>query len=42
MEAVETLDRHYSDLKAAARQRLGTLFNETDYPVSLVGLFSIF
>ena len=40
-EAVETLDRHYSDLKAAARQRLGTLFNETDYPVSLVGLFSI-
>ena len=40
-EAVETLDRHYSDLKAAARQRLGSLYNSADYPGSLVGLFSI-
>ena len=34
-EAVETLDRHYSELRATARQRLGTLFNEGDYPESL-------
>ncbi len=40
-EAVENLDRHYSDLKAMARQRLGSLFNAGDYPESLVGAFSI-
>ena len=40
-EAVENLDRHYSELKAAARQRLGSLYNPTDYPDSLVGLFEI-
>ena len=40
-EAVETLDRHYSDLKATARQRLGSLFNAGDYPESLRGLFSV-
>ena len=26
-EAVENLDRHYSDLKATARRQLGSLFN---------------
>jgi len=40
-EAVHTLDSHYADLKAAARERLGTLYNPTDYPESLDGLFSI-
>jgi hypothetical protein len=40
-EAVENLDRHYSELKATARQRLGSLFNAGDYPESLHGLFSV-
>jgi len=40
-EAVVMLDRHYTELKAAARQRLGTLFNDSDYPASLDGMFSI-
>lgn len=40
-EAVENLDRHYSDLKAAARQRLGSLYSAADYPDSLADLFSI-
>jgi hypothetical protein len=40
-EAVETLDRRYSELKAIARQRLGSLYNSSDYPASLVGLFDI-
>jgi len=40
-EAVANLDRHYSDLKAAARQRLGSLYNAGDYPESLAGLFEI-
>ena len=40
-EAVETLDRRYSELKATARQRLGSLFNSSDYPQSLTGLFAV-
>jgi len=40
-EAVENLDRHYSELKATARQRLGSLYNPGDYPESLSGLFEI-
>ena len=40
-EAVANLDRHYSNLKATARQRLGSLFNAGDYPESLSGAFSI-
>jgi hypothetical protein len=40
-EAVETLDRRYSELKATARNRLGSLYNPSDYPASLRGLFSI-
>lgn len=39
--AVEELDRHYSDLRSAARRRLGALFDPSDYPVSLIGLFGI-
>ena len=30
-KAVVTLDRHYSELKAIARERLGSLFNAGDY-----------
>jgi hypothetical protein len=40
-EAVDALDRRYSELKTTARQRLGSLFNSADYPDSLRGLFSI-
>jgi hypothetical protein len=40
-EAVANLDRHFHELKSAARQRLGSLFNAGDYPESLLGLFSI-
>jgi hypothetical protein len=40
-EAVEALDRRYSELKQAARQKLGNLYNPGDYPASLVGLFSV-
>jgi len=41
VEAVENLDRHYSDLKVTARQRLGSLYNNGDYPGTLIGAFSI-
>ena len=40
-EAVANLDRHYGDLKAAAAERLGRLFNPGDYPETLVGLFDV-
>jgi hypothetical protein len=40
-EAVTALDRHYSELKATARQKLGHLFNAGDYPESLVGAFAV-
>lgn len=40
-EAVTELDSHYGELQSAARRRLGTLYNETDYPGSLIGLFSV-
>ena len=40
-EAVDALDRRYTDLKTIARQRLGTLFNSSDFPTTLVGLFVI-
>ncbi|MCE9555414.1 MAG: hypothetical protein K8T91_18850 [Planctomycetes bacterium] len=40
-EAVESLDRHYSELKRAARRRLGSLYNEADYPQSLRDLFGV-
>jgi hypothetical protein len=41
VEAVEALDRRYHELKATARQRLGSLYNGSDYPASLAGLFEI-
>jgi hypothetical protein len=40
-EAVAELDQRYDELKQAARRRLGSLYNSTDYPDSLVDLFSV-
>lgn len=40
-DAVTNLDQHFSELKAAARRRLGSLYNAADYPTSLVGLFGM-
>src|SRR4051812_36171455 len=40
-DAVSELDRHYAELKRAARERLGSLFHEGDYPESLAGLFDV-
>lgn len=40
-EAVAQLDRHYDELRSAARERLGELFNPADYPPSLAGAFAI-
>jgi hypothetical protein len=40
-EAVAVLDQHFDELRASARQRLGSLFNPGDYPTSLRGLFGI-
>ena len=40
-EAVQQLDEHYGELRSAARQRLGRLFNPADYPESLRGLFAV-
>ena len=40
-DAVADLDRHYGELKQAARERLGSLFNPADYPETLVGLFDV-
>ena len=40
-EAVEGLDRHYMELKATARNRLGSLYDSSDYPDSLRDMFSV-
>ncbi len=40
-EAVSQLNEHYAELKSAARERLGRLFNSADYPESLDGLFAV-
>ena len=40
-DAVRELDEHYSELKSAARQRLGSLYNAADYPHGLEGLFAV-
>ena len=39
--AVQELDAHYAELKSAARERLGSLFDESDYPASLAEMFAI-
>ncbi len=40
-EAVLQLDQHFSELRSAARERLGRLYNSADYPDSLRGLFKL-
>ena len=40
-EAVERLDEHYAELRLTARQRLGSLYDDGDYPESLLGLFDV-
>ncbi len=40
-EAVAKLDDEFIQLKFAARERLGDLFDESDYPQSLSGLFGV-
>lgn len=39
--AVLELDRQYSQMRTAAAQRLGTLFDVQDYPPSLIGEFAV-
>ncbi|MCC9628961.1 hypothetical protein LOC68_11175, partial [Blastopirellula sp. JC732] len=39
--AVTNLDAEFEELKTAARIRLGTLYNERDYPASLDGAFEV-
>jgi len=41
LSAVANLDTHFGELRSAARRRLGSLFNPSDYPESLVGLFGM-
>ena len=40
-EAVEQLNEQYEALKLAARDRLGSLYNPSDYPETLRGLFDV-
>ena len=40
-DAVANLDRHFDELKSAAATRLGSLFNPSDYPETLRGLFDV-
>ncbi len=40
-DAVVNLDNNFSELKQAARERLGSLYNPSDYPETLVGLFGV-
>jgi hypothetical protein len=40
-DAVYHLDRTYAYLKSMAREQLGSLYNEADYPLSLRGLFGV-
>ncbi len=39
--AVEELDLYYDELRQAARDRLGDLFDVSDYPPTLIGMFAI-
>lgn len=41
LEAVERLEGEFDELKSAARDRLGRLYDERDYPASLSGLFDV-
>lgn len=40
-DAVANLDRHYAELRSAAAERLGSLYNPYDYPETLIGLFGV-
>ena len=40
-KAVRELDRQYHELKSAAAERLGQLYDPDDYPESLQGLFAV-
>jgi hypothetical protein len=40
-DAVANLDHHYTELRQTAAQRLGSLYNASDYPKTLVGLFGV-
>ena len=40
-DAVVNLDRHFDELKQAAARRLGSLYNPSDYPETLIGLFGV-
>ena len=40
-DAVANLDVYFEELKSTASERLGRLFNQADYPASLVGLFEV-
>ena len=40
-EAAWRLDEHFAELRSAARERLGSLYNPADYPDTLVGMFAI-
>jgi len=40
-EAVFQLDERYGEMKSSARSRLGRLYNSSDYPDSLIGLFKL-
>jgi hypothetical protein len=40
-EAVLELNGQYDELRQAARERLGDLFDSSDYPTTLVGMFAI-
>ena len=40
-ETVLQLNEHYDELRHAARERLGDLFDLSDYPTTLVGMFAI-
>jgi hypothetical protein len=40
-DAVTNLDHHYGELKRAASERLGRLFNPSDYPDTLIALFDV-
>lgn len=41
LQALDELDKQFSALKLAAKEKLGTLFNAADYPESLAGSFDL-
>lgn len=41
LDAVGKLDEHYEELKSAAQERLGNLYDPKDYPPRLEGLFDL-